>query len=259
MKLAIGMPVFERAWILPIWFKCLEAQELAPKEDIALCFAYSKGFDGTYEVLRHYGEQYGNLMIYEYDLRTYAGREDMSRFHELTALRNGLLEMARETQADYFLSWDNDILFPPGRLQYLFDSAGPNKAVGACMDMGGNNENMGYPSVMQFSEAEGELAFRQPWSTYNHEEPFPCDVIMAVKLMGKEVYSNTKYRWDPLGEDIGWSIDAAEKGYERWFDPRAVGYHVYDRQIATNIMRRSKKDYPEILEDLSIWYRHPNG
>lgn len=256
MKLAIGMPVFERSWVLPLWFQCLEAQSLAPKEDITLCFAYSKGYDGTYEILRHYGEQYGNVMIYDYDLKTYSVREDMSRFHELTALRNGLLSMARETSADYFLSWDNDILFPPGRLSCMFESASEKTAVGALMDMGGRDDVMGHPSVMEFGATPYEVAFRRPFSTYPTDYAFKCDVIMAVKLMGREVYENTEYRWDPIGEDIGWCRDCNEKGYDRYLEPRARGYHLYDKESVIRTLKAHRNmEYPELLGPLSEWYK----
>lgn len=248
VKLAIGMPVFERAWCLPLWFDCLEAQDLVPKEDITLCFAYSKSYDGTYDILRYRGDEYGDLLIYQYDLPTYSSRENMARFNELAALRNALLDMVKETDADYFLSWDNDILFPPRALQHLFID---KDAVGACIDMGGIDEEMGHPSVMHFPQHEMEVAYRRPWSEYKQDEPFQCDIIMAVKLMKKKVYSNTRYRWDAVGEDIGWCHDCEEKGYERWLQPLARGYHLYDKTLNIEIMKQySELEYPEILEPL---------
>lgn len=254
MKLAIGQPVFERAWCLPLWFDCLEAQNLAPKEDITLCFAYSKGYDGTYDILRRRGEEYGELMIYEFDLKTYSDRMDMARFNELTALRNGLLDMAKETKADYFLSWDNDILFSPERLGSLFDVAAPDVTVGALMDMGGRDEMMTHASVMEFG-GPGENAFRKPWSEYPHTEPFKCDVIMAVKLMGREVYENTRYRWDAIGEDIGWNWHCQELGYDRYLQPKAHGIHLYDKALCINKMKaNSEMEYPDILGPLARWH-----
>lgn len=252
MKLAVGQLVYERAWCLPLWFQSLEAQELCPKEDITLLFAYSKGFDGTYEQLRYYGEEYGNLFIYEYDLPTWAER-NIERFTTLAQLRNGLLNMAKQADCDYLLSWDNDILFSPKRLDSLFIG---KDAVGALVDMGGNDKEMGYPSLMHFPAAPGEMAWRKPWNEYEHVNPFQCDVIMAVKLMTKEVYSNTQYRWDGAGEDIGWSYSCKEKGYEKWLQPQARGIHLYDKDCAIRCMKDNQgKEYPEILEPLQEWYR----
>lgn len=257
MKLAVGMPVFERAWCLPLWFESLEAQKLVPKEDITLCFAYSKGYDGTYDILRRRGEEYGNLLLYEFDLKTYSDRMDMSRFHELAALRNALLDMAKETEADYFLSWDNDILFYPERLRELFAVCGRDRAVGALIDMGGQDEAMQHPSVMQFPDVEGEIAYRNHWNTYPHTEAFKCDVIMAVKLMGRDVYENTRYKWDPVGEDIGWCLDCEEKGYERWLQPQSHGIHLYDKDLCIKKMKDNKDlEYPLILEPLRTWYKN---
>jgi hypothetical protein len=256
VKLAVGMPVFERAWCLSYWFDCLEAQELADKKDITLCFVYSRSFDGSYDILRRRGEEYGNLMIYEFDLKAYSHREDVSRFHELTAYRNGLLDMAKETDAEYFLSWDNDILFQPKALQSLFEVAKPNNAVGALMDMAGNDEAMGFPSVMHFPQGPGEIAYRNNWNSYPQDKPFQCDVIMAVKLMGKEVYENTRYRWDVTGEDIGWCHDCDEKGYKRFLQPKARGIHLYDKDLVIAKMRQHYRlNYPAILDPLRTWYK----
>lgn len=251
MKLAVGMPVFQREWCLPLWFDSLEAQNLAPKEDITLCFAYSKGTDRTHDILMERGNDYGNLMIYQYDVQSFPNREDMSRFTVLAQLRNALLGMVKETDADYFLSWDNDIIFEPDVLKSLFIG---EPAVGALVDMGGRDGLMHHPSVMHFPQAVGEIAFRRPWNEYPHDKPFKADVIMAVKLMTKEVYSNTEYKWDVCGEDIGWSLNCAEKGYDRWLQPLARGIHLYDKDRAVEIMQNSNAKYPEILDLLSRWY-----
>lgn len=253
MKLAVGMPVFQRAWCLPLWFDSLAAQELAPKEDITLCFAYSEGDDETHDILMERGNEYGNLMIYEFDqLPKYPDRMDMSRFTTLAQLRNALLDMVRETKADYFLSWDNDILFEPRALQNLFID---KDAVGALIDMGGIDAQMKHPSVMHFPDAPGEVAYRRPWEEYPHSTPFQCDVIMAVKLMKKEVYENTEYRWDAVGEDIGWCHSAHEQGYERWLQPEARGIHLYDKDATLFILEKyEEQKYPEILEELRYWY-----
>lgn len=254
MKLAIGMPVFERAWCLPLWFDSLEAQKLAPKEDITLCFVYSKSFDGTYDILRRRGEEYGDLLIYEYDIKTYSSREDMARFNELVLYRNWLLDMVKEVDPDYFLSWDNDILFYPGRLQALLEVAASDRVVGALMDMGGRDEVMAHPSVMDFGATPYEVAFRKPWKEYPHQEPFKCDIVMAVKLMGREVYQNARYRWDQVGEDIGFCHSCDELGYERWLQPQAHGIHLYDKDSCIAKMRRHRMDYPSVLQALSKWF-----
>lgn len=255
MKLAIGCPTFQRAWCLPLWFDCLAAQHLDEiADEISLCFAYSKSYDGTYDVLQSRGSDYSELRIYQYDLATYSNR-DLNRLPVLAQLRNALLEMVRETDADYFLSWDDDVLFKPDSVARLFDTVYKDTAVGALIDMGGNDKFMGHPSVMHFPQALGELAYRRPFQEYDWSDQFQCDIIMAVKLMGKEVYQNTQYTWDPVGEDIAWSLDAAAKGYQRSINPDVRGIHVYDKDIAIEIMKAFPRlEYPEILGPLSRWW-----
>lgn len=255
-KIAIGQPVFERAWCLPLWFKCLEAQGI-PKENITLCFAYSPGSDGTLEVLKYYGQEYGDLRIYEYDLPSFSDRDNLARFVTLSQLRNALLAMVRETEVDYFLSWDNDILFQPDSMHWLFDTIQEHgaDAVGASIDMGGRNELMGYPSLMHFPDESSQIAYRKPWDTYPKDGPFEADAIMAVKLMTREVVDNSQYRWDTVGEDIGWCHSLAEQGYSRYLDPRCKGIHMYDKAMSIETMRKfSTLQYPEILPKLDHWY-----
>lgn len=253
-RLAIGMPVFQRAWILPLWFDCLAAQNLEEKFDISLCFAWSKDYDGTYDILENRGSKYDELRIYQFDLPTYEDR-DLNRFSTLSSLRNALLDMAMETDAEFFLSWDNDVLFYPNTVGRLFDVCNPDTAVGALIDMGGNDTQMGFPSIMHFPQALGELAYRRPHSEYDWSSPFEVDIIMAVKLMGKEVFHNTRYGWDPVGEDIAWSHSAAGQGYKRYIHPDVRGYHIYDKDAAIKVQKTfHDKGYPDILGALSRWY-----
>ena len=255
-KIAIGQPVFERAWCLPLWFDCLERQGI-PKENITLCFAYSPGYDGTLEVLKHYGQEYGDLRIYEYDLPTFSGRDDFSRFTTLSQLRNALLGMVKETDAEYFLSWDNDILFPKNSMQWMFKTLQEKNAgaVGALIDMGGRDHIMGHPSVMHFPQALGEIAYRRPWSEYPHNEAFEAEIIMAVKLMTREVLENSQYRWDPAGEDIGWCYSLEEQNHSRWLEPRAHGIHLYDKATSIETMKAFKNlEYDELFSKLTYWY-----
>lgn len=256
MKLAIGCPTFERAWCLPLWFDCLAAQTTLLKlfKEISLCFAYSTSLDGTWDILENRGSKYAELRIYQFDLQTHSDR-DLNRLPILAQLRNGLLEMVRETEADYFLSWDDDILFPPNTVHRLTEYMSTDRAVGALIDMGGNDQAMGHPSVMHFPQAPGEIAYRKPFNEYDWSTAFECDIIMAVKLMGKDVYMNSQYEWDPVGEDIGWSRNAHGKGYKKFIHPKVRGIHLYDKDISLEVLRKfSGVGYPEIMGPLSRWY-----
>lgn len=253
-KLVIGCPTFERAWALPIWFDMLEAQKLQEDYDITFCFAYTRSFDGTFDILENRASRMGDLKIYQYNLPTFENR-DLHRLPMLAQVRNALLNMVREEEPDYFLSFDDDILFPPDAIRKLFTISKPNNAVGALIDMGGNNEMMHYPSVMHFPNGPGELAFRRPFNEYDWSKPFKADIIMAVKLMGKEVYEKTEYRWDPVGEDIGWCHSCEDLGFDRWIHPDVQGIHMYDKLKAVEVMKAfPEAGYPELLYPLSRWW-----
>ena len=173
----------------------------------------------------------------------------------LTQIRNALLEMVREEEPELFLSWDDDILFQPNAIASMFEVSKPDNAIGALIDMGGNDTQMHFPSVMHFPQAPGELTFRRPFESYNWSGPFKVDVIMAVKLMGKEVYQNTQYRWDSVGEDIGWCFSCEDLGYERIIQPATRGIHMYDKRTAVDVMNTyPNSSYPELIYPLSRWW-----
>jgi hypothetical protein len=257
-KLVIGCPSFERAWCLPLWFDSVEAQRLDRYFDLTFCFAYTKSFDGTFDVLWNRASALGDVKVYQFNTPTFENRA-LNRLPMLAQVRNGLLEMVREEEPDYFLSWDDDILFPPFSIDELFQLGAKNKAIGTIVDMGGNNYTMGFPSIMNFPNGPNELAFRRPYREYDLSKPLKVDVIMAVKLMGKDVYMNSEYRWDPTGEDIGWSHSCEELGYERWIQPSVKGIHLYDRDTCLEVLRKfPEATYPDLLYPLSRWWTNKN-
>jgi hypothetical protein len=61
---------------------------------------------------------------------------------------------------------------------------------------------------------------------------FAVDVIMALKLMNPAAY-NVDYRFDPQGEDIGWSQACTEAGVRLGWDGRVVAKHVLAPHLLT--------------------------
>ena len=123
------------------------------------------------------------------------------------------------------------------------------------MDMGGRNDLMHHPSVMHFSGDPSTPAYRRAWSEYPHDEAFQADGIMAVKLMNREVIDTSQYRWDMVGEDLGWCHSLEELGHSRWLEPRTHGVHMYSKPHAIEVMKKFKDlSYPEIYPKLTYWY-----
>jgi vancomycin permeability regulator SanA len=67
---------------------------------------------------------------------------------------------------------------------------------------------------------------RYPLGTY-----FQSDVIMAAKMMTKEVYSNINYSVHEQGEDVGWSYSCKEKGYRLFSASYIYAPHIMSQEM----------------------------
>ena len=170
-------------------------------------------------------------------------------------LRNVLLEKVREYNPDYFFSLDSDILIKnPSTIELLIahikDGA---DAVNTLMYM--TPVGTSYPSVMKWNENAGGKAHRDinfPLGTY-----FKADVIMAAKMMSREVYQNINYRIHTQGEDLGFSADCAEKGFDLYCASYIYSPHVMSRAMLKEIIQKGDPREEESLKSLSkVWYSY---
>ena len=53
---------------------------------------------------------------------------------------------------------------------------------------------------------------------------------MAAKLMSKEVYNNSRYKFHPQGEDLGWSADCKDKGFNLYCASYIYTPHIMGRE-----------------------------
>jgi len=126
-------------------------------------------------------------------------------------LRNILIQKVREYNPDYFFSLDSDILIKnPATIELLIAHLKEGAdAVSPLMYM--TPVGTAYPSVMKWIDQPGGRAHRDlefPIGTY-----FKSDVIMAAKMMSRDVYHNIDYAVHQQGEDLGWSGACAETGF----------------------------------------------
>jgi hypothetical protein len=229
VKLLVGCPIFERAWIFDRWADSVLAQTWPAGTEVEYAFAYTPGEDDTLEaILRRFrGEvlitHCGDLVAFRNDQRG-----DDNRYYTLAEARNRLFDAATSRGMDYFLSWDSDMIFPDVLGKLFIDKP----VVGALTDMTGvdwlMDEGHGFPSFMQWSERGP----RRPegWKPEPGMEPFEVAVPMGTVLWRRDAFSRVRYCFDRLGEDIGVARMCEAYGIERWLVPEARGEHVMHQE-----------------------------
>ena len=219
--LLIGCPVYKRNWILPYWFSCIQRQTYGIK-NIGFIFELGSNDQETFDFLINWQKKNSNINIFDIKIRddiSHHAHEEGSRrwsfskYENMVSMRNSLLNRVKEIQPDFYYSLDSDILITnPNTIDFLTSHivSGKTDAVNTLMYM--TPFGVDYPSVMSWVNGTNyEKAHRNtdyPLGTF-----FKTDVIMAGKMMSKDVYNNTNYRFHTQGEDLGWSADCAEKGY----------------------------------------------
>lgn len=153
-----------------------------------------------------------------------------ARFERMVELRNTLLGTVRELEPEYFLSLDSDILLHEDAIANMVETIEtmPWQAVGGKT----------YLSPPRINPKTGEelagCRSHPSWANVTRngglrrqdaEGVFPCDVIMAIKLMTMPAYG-IDYEVHAQGEDTGWSLACAKHGVRVGWDGRVTSKHI---------------------------------
>ena len=106
-----------------------------------------------------------------------------------------------------------------------------------------------FPSMMKWVENPGGKAMRDinfPLGTY-----FKADVIMAAKMMSKEVYNSVNYKIHEQGEDLGWSAECAEKGFDLYSASYIYAPHIMSRAMLDSFKKNGDPRVEITLKPLS--------
>lgn len=240
MKLMIGTPMYKRGWILPHWIRCLLNQSVSFK-DIGFVFEVSPDDTETIESLKAWKRIDKNIPYFEIKVRDDIphfehennGRQwTISKYLNMVSLRNSLLQTVRDVQPDYYLSLDSDILLTnPNTIELLIAhiKSGAD-AVNPLMFM--TPFGTMYPSVMNWRIDIPTKAYRE--EKYQLGTYFQSDVIMAAKMMSKDVYNNIDYVVHEQGEDVGWSLSCKQQGFKLY-----SASYIYAPHIMSEVMYKS--------------------
>lgn len=257
MKLIIGCPIYQRSWIFPYWISAIERQSIDLSQ-VGFVFVGSKDDEETISMLETWKIRHPEVKVFDIiiadNLNHFAHIEGqrhwtISKYENMVNLRNLLLSKVREYQPDFFFSLDSDILLSnPSTIELLIahlkDGA---DAVSPLMFMTPTGTQ--FPSVMKWLEEAGGRAHRN--YEFSLGDYFKADVIMAAKMMSKNVYNNIDYSIHQQGEDLGWSSNCSKNGYSLYSASYIYAIHVMSRQMLEVIKRDGDPRQSISLKNLS--------
>jgi hypothetical protein len=231
MRILVGGPILERAWIVPAHLGHLFASCEKADVDVELLHVGGGHDEATWQAIEdHRAGRVAHHVIVDEGRR--GDRRDWStpgRKERMVELRNTLLRRVRELAPDLFLSLDSDILLHPDTVKNLLQSIGRFGAVGGHCYMGPGRAN---PSYLRSTGMESS------WIRVDQlGAVIAVDAIMAIKLMTPAAYA-VDYKHHRWGEDIGWSKAARVAGVRLGWDSRTVNKHIMEpRQLGAEDRR----------------------
>lgn len=208
-KVAIGCVVRDRAWILPEYLQALQQISYPNK---LYFFLENDSSDSTGKILEE-AVLDAEKIVHSVNTRSPHGtREQHSTHHfaNLAFLRNRFVELFLETDADYLLSVDSDIIVPPHILARLM-SGNKNLIISAAIS--------NIPGTRLDGKSPGNFLIYQN-GIFIHPPRYPLQGHMDVDLTGavyliprQGLEDGLRYGPHPMGEDTPFCIQAKEKGY----------------------------------------------
>lgn len=257
MFILIGAPIYDRAWILPDWFAGIVKQDI-PLSDIGFIFVVAKDDISTMQQLMIFLDQHPEVRcfdIVEDDSQAHSGHPEGHRiwthdaYMRMVNLRNKLLAQVVCHDPERFFSLDSDILLEdPRTLRYLVQLTHSVSAVSPLLYM--TPDSVFFPSTMSWIDHPGGKAARL--DNYPIGEFFQTDIIMAAKMMTRDIYQNVHYEFHPQGEDLGWSYDAGRKGYGLFLASSVYCPHIMSRASLAIYKNSGDARKPE-----NVLYRAP--
>lgn len=246
MKILIGAPVFERAWILPFWFEAIEQQDFS-LDQIGFTFEASPNDEETIDCLMEWHSRHPEVLCFDININQKdihqshpEGRRRWTRerYHHMVEFRNNLLDRAISADYDRYFSLDTDVLLEDSStISELADFTRAPVAASPLMFMTPVGRRC--PSVMTWTGEPGMRARRL--QNYPLGTTFQADVIMAAKMMSYEVYQNVRYSWHTQGEDLGWSANCHKQDYKLYSLSGLYAPHIMSKAMLKQYQQEGDK------------------
>lgn len=235
----IACPVYKREWILPDWFEALENQNY-PLEKIGFIFELGNDDDATHEVLYEWHEKHPQVAVFDgvirEDIKHHVHPDkkrywDGEKYMNMVYLRNSLLDRATCLDFDCYFSLDSDIILSdPNTLKFLADSIDYYDVVSPLAFMTPTDDEC--PSVMWWYDGPGYQAMRDS-KRMQYGRFFQADIVMAAKMMSKEVYKNVRYMWHKQGEDLGFAANLHRGNFRSYCASQIYAFHAMYEDMLT--------------------------
>lgn len=243
-KILIGVPVHNRAWILPLYLKHIKNIEY-DKSLISLYFIVNNTNDNSLNILKEFKKEhekeYRNIflevqnskIVFE-DARKDALRKKYT-YEWLSRLRNKILKKTVDLNCDYLFSCDTDILVNPNIISDLLNY---NKDCVASLIYNGYElyfkEFYKFPNILKKQGIDYKHIVNY-W-TSNHskcpkEKLMEVDYTGAVFLASKEVCRDSGYAYGSQGEDEKWSESVIKAGYKLYCVPSVYSQHIMGQKF----------------------------
>jgi hypothetical protein len=232
----IGLPIYQREWIIHEWFRCIENQTV-PLSELGFIFELGDNDEGTHQALWDWHSAHPEVRVFDGVVRTDIKhrhhpegmriwpKED---FLKMSTLRNNLLKRVRCLEPERYFSLDSDILIEDPytieklcRLTEIANAASP-----LCYMW---PEGTDYPNMMSWYDHPGGRAQR-PVNEYPIGTDFQSDIIMGAVMMSKAVYQSVDYRWHKQGEDLGWSAEATRHNFKLFSATSIYAPHIMHKE-----------------------------
>ena len=213
-KLIVGAPVKDRAWVLPEWHEPLSGYPI-------VCLL-SRSEDDSRSILEDLGVEVIDDLeegrpVPEIDGHIW--NRGTPVFEYMARLRNRLLDVMIEREAEYFLSLDCDIVLPPNAITDLL------------LIMERTGADVISPAVaLCFDPVEwNTMNWDRTYTAWRHHIPMctaPVDVVMAAMLLNRRAIESCRWMPNVQGEDIGFCLLAEQLGISRWWVPEIACTHI---------------------------------
>lgn len=218
MKIVVGAPIKDRAWVIPEWHQAIVNQSI----DVEIIALVSVSEDKTVELLDDRGVE----VAYDFEDGRSTGEIDGhvwgagNTYEYMASLRNKLTQWAIEKDADFFFSLDSDIILPPDGLRVLLEYA--QTRVGVLSPAVNMTIGQTVWNTMDWVDRNRpSLANRISQNLYSYQ----ADVVMAAMMLDRSAME-CKWQSHQQGEDVGFCLDAEARRIPRWWIPEVQCDHL---------------------------------
>lgn len=246
VELIVGSPSWNTHAVLPLWFQSLRHNVDPSKTGLVFSVPADDGL--TRDLIAEHSEGFAWVEILRDRGEPVSRDRRAEKMHSVRSrARNQILQTAALADPPFFLSWDTDILLPPGAIRALASARAAyvspliwmNRQEPRVLKLveDGDYREVQYQtpvnlSVMRWDPLNRFRAIHYPAEQWNalHGRLFKCDVSVGVALMRASAYRSSRYGAHPDSEEVFFCSGLESRGIDRYCVGKIEGLHLYDRE-----------------------------